>query len=119
MRTGGVVNSQNFDTHVTKLDNGLTVASEKLFGEFCTVGVIINAGPRYESTFVNGTTHFLEKLSFNVSYLKKIFNHITLSTLSILPNITNSLSFSSSPLDSIYAFILVISNKCSLREHQL
>lgn len=69
MRTGGVVSSRNFDTHVTKLENGLTVASEKLFGEFCTVGVIIDAGPRYESTFLNGTTHFLEKLSFNVSYI--------------------------------------------------
>lgn len=34
------VSSRNFDTHVTKLDNGLRVASEKLFGEFCTVGGI-------------------------------------------------------------------------------
>ena len=32
------VSSQNYDTHVTKLDNDLRVASEKLFGEFCTVG---------------------------------------------------------------------------------
>lgn len=67
-RMGGIVSSQNFDTHVTKLDNGLRVASEKLFGEFCTVGVIIDAGPRHESGFLNGTTHFLEKLSFNVSF---------------------------------------------------
>lgn len=66
--TGSSVNSRNFDTHVTTLDSGLRVASEKLFGEFCTVGVIIDAGPRYESAFVNGTTHFLEKLSFNVTY---------------------------------------------------
>ncbi len=32
------VSSQNYDTHVTSLDNGLRVASEKLFGEFCTIG---------------------------------------------------------------------------------
>ncbi len=32
------VTSRNFDTHVTKLDSGLRVATEKLFGEFCTVG---------------------------------------------------------------------------------
>ena len=32
------VSSHNYDTHVTKLDNGLRVASEKLYGEFCTVG---------------------------------------------------------------------------------
>lgn len=63
------VSSRNFDTHVSKLDNGLRVASEKLFGEFCTVGVIIDAGPRYESSFVSGTTHFLEKLSFNVGII--------------------------------------------------
>ena len=60
------VSSSNYDTHVTTLDNGLRVASEKLFGEFCTVGVIIDSGPRYESSFKSGTTHFLEKLAFNV-----------------------------------------------------
>lgn len=54
------VSSHNFDTHVTKLDDGLRIASEKLFGEFCTVGVIIDAGPRYETTFTSGTTHFIE-----------------------------------------------------------
>jgi hypothetical protein len=62
------INSHNYDTHVTKLDNGLRLASEKLFGEFCTVGVIIDAGPRYEKSFKNGTTHFLEKLAFNVKH---------------------------------------------------
>ena len=60
------INSHNYDTHVTQLDNGLRVASEKLFGEFCTVGVIIDAGPRYETPFINGITHFIEKLAFNV-----------------------------------------------------
>ena len=32
------VSSRNFDTDVTGLENGLRVASEKLYGEFCTVG---------------------------------------------------------------------------------
>ena len=32
------VSSKNYDTHITKLDNGLRIASEKLFGDFCTVG---------------------------------------------------------------------------------
>ena len=32
------VSSHNYDTHVSQLDNGLKIASEKLFGEFCTVG---------------------------------------------------------------------------------
>ena len=29
--------------------------------------VIIDAGPRYEKNYLSGVTHFLEKLSFNVS----------------------------------------------------
>lgn len=83
------VSSHNYDTHVSQLDNGLKIASEKLFGEFCTVGgnifkiiiikfifkekiflVIIDSGPRYETPFINGTTHFLEKLAFNVNFFK-------------------------------------------------
>ncbi len=32
------VTSRNFDTHVSKEPNGLRIATEKLFGEFCTVG---------------------------------------------------------------------------------
>lgn len=32
------VTSQSYDTHVTTLDNGLKVASENKFGQFCTVG---------------------------------------------------------------------------------
>lgn len=29
--------------------------------------VIIDSGPRYETPFTNGITHFIEKLAFNVS----------------------------------------------------
>lgn len=53
------------ETHVTTLPNGLRVASEKRFGQFCTVGVLIDSGPRYEVAFPSGINHFLEKLSFN------------------------------------------------------
>ncbi len=61
----------------------LKIASEKLFGDFCTVGgiyeilslwisfismiiVIISAGPRFEGKYINGVSHFLEKLAFMV-----------------------------------------------------
>lgn len=54
-------------TQVTKLDNGLRVASEKRFGLFSTVGLIIDSGPRYEVAYPSGVSHFLEKLAFNVS----------------------------------------------------
>ncbi|CAF1501370.1 unnamed protein product, partial [Didymodactylos carnosus] len=56
--------ANRYETHVTTLDNGLKVASEKLFGDFCTVGVIISAGPRFEGGYMNGISHFLEKLAF-------------------------------------------------------
>ncbi|XP_053697886.1 mitochondrial-processing peptidase subunit alpha [Sabethes cyaneus] len=51
-------------TQVTRLSNGLRVASENRFGQFCTVGVIIDSGPRYELAFPSGISHFLEKLAF-------------------------------------------------------
>ncbi len=35
------IDSNIYDTHITKLSNGLRVASEKMFGNFCTVGCIL------------------------------------------------------------------------------
>lgn len=54
-------------TQVTTLPNGLRVASEQRFGQFCTVGVVIDSGPRYEVGHPSGVSHFLEKLAFHVS----------------------------------------------------
>lgn len=51
-------------TVVTTLANGLRVASEPKFGKFCTVGVAIDSGSRYEVAFPSGISHFLDKLSF-------------------------------------------------------
>lgn len=51
-------------TQVTRLSNGLRVASENRFGQFCTVGVVIDSGPRYELAYPSGVSHFLEKLAF-------------------------------------------------------
>ncbi|XP_018322228.1 mitochondrial-processing peptidase subunit alpha [Agrilus planipennis] len=55
-------------TQITVLSNGLTVASENRFGEFCTVGVVIDSGSRYEVAFPSGISHFLEKLAFNSTH---------------------------------------------------
>lgn len=52
-------------TQITVLPNGLKVASENRFGQFCTIGVLIDSGPRYEVAYPNGISHFLEKLAFN------------------------------------------------------
>ncbi|KAK1119391.1 hypothetical protein K0M31_013222 [Melipona bicolor] len=51
-------------TKVTVLSNGLKVASENRFGQFCTVGVLLDSGPRYEVAYPHGISHFLEKLAF-------------------------------------------------------
>lgn len=67
-------------TQVTELSNGLRVASEKKFGQFCTVGVVIDSGARYEVAYPNGISHFLEKLAFHVSltFVGKDLNLIVL-----------------------------------------
>ncbi|XP_054988357.1 mitochondrial-processing peptidase subunit alpha [Sorex araneus] len=56
---------EKFETRVTALDNGLRVASQNKFGQFCTVGVLINSGSRYEAKHISGIAHFLEKLAFS------------------------------------------------------
>ncbi|KAK8749038.1 hypothetical protein OTU49_015653 [Cherax quadricarinatus] len=58
------VSSTPSETKVTTLENGLRVASEPKFGNFCTVGVIVDSGSRYEVAYPSGISHFLEKLSF-------------------------------------------------------
>ncbi|XP_041974153.1 mitochondrial-processing peptidase subunit alpha [Aricia agestis] len=59
--------SEEYTTEVTVLSNGLRVASEKKFGQFCTAGVVLDSGPRYEVAYPNGICHFLEKLSFGAT----------------------------------------------------
>ncbi|XP_048201886.1 LOW QUALITY PROTEIN: mitochondrial-processing peptidase subunit alpha [Perognathus longimembris pacificus] len=56
---------EKFETRVTTLDNGLRVASQNKFGQFCTVGILINSGSRYEAKYPSGIAHFLEKLAFS------------------------------------------------------
>jgi len=53
------------ETKVTVLENGIRVASEQKFGQFCTVGVAIDSGSRYEVAFPSGISHYLEKLAFH------------------------------------------------------
>ncbi|XP_050465436.1 mitochondrial-processing peptidase subunit alpha [Cataglyphis hispanica] len=54
-------------TKITVLTNGLKVASENRFGQFCTIGVLIDSGPRYEAAYPSGISHFLEKLAFGTT----------------------------------------------------
>jgi len=52
------------ETLVTKLDNGMRVASENSGIPTATVGVWIDAGSRYETAKNNGVAHFLEHMAF-------------------------------------------------------
>lgn len=45
----------------------MRVASQAKFGQFCTVGVCIDSGARYEVAFPSGISHYLEKLAFNAT----------------------------------------------------
>lgn len=51
-------------TQVTKLDNGLRVASEDSGASTATVGLWIDAGSRSETEKNNGVAHFLEHMAF-------------------------------------------------------
>ena len=50
---------------VTRLPNGLTVASDFMAGvESATIGVWVAAGARHEPAEVNGIAHLLEHMAF-------------------------------------------------------
>ncbi|XP_037081016.1 mitochondrial-processing peptidase subunit alpha-like [Pollicipes pollicipes] len=67
------------ETQVTTLSNGLRVASEPKHGQHCTVGVVADAGSRYEVAYPSGVSHFLEKLSFGATKNFKDRNEIMLT----------------------------------------
>lgn len=56
--------SRDAETKVTVLSNGLRVASEKKFGQYCIAGVAINSGSRLESCYPSGVSHFIERCAF-------------------------------------------------------
>jgi len=51
-------------TNVTKLKNGLRVASEDNFGNTATIALCIATGSVYENEKNNGVAHFLEHMAF-------------------------------------------------------
>ncbi|XP_048469375.1 mitochondrial-processing peptidase subunit alpha [Rhincodon typus] len=60
-----VSGQHKYETRITVLENGLRVASQDKFGQFCTVGVLANAGSRHEARYPSGISHFIEKLAFS------------------------------------------------------
>ncbi|KEF53495.1 mitochondrial processing peptidase [Exophiala aquamarina CBS 119918] len=49
---------------ITKLPNGIRVATESLPGPFSGVGVYIDAGSRYEDESLRGVSHIVDRLAF-------------------------------------------------------
>ncbi|XP_039619798.1 mitochondrial-processing peptidase subunit alpha [Polypterus senegalus] len=56
---------EKYETRITTLENGLRVASQNKFGQFCTIGILVNSGSRHEAKYPSGVSHFLEKLAFS------------------------------------------------------
>jgi secreted Zn-dependent insulinase-like peptidase len=53
-------------TRVTRLSNGLRVATQALDLPTATVGMWIDTGSRFETALNNGAAHFLEHMTFKV-----------------------------------------------------
>ncbi|KAJ9133123.1 hypothetical protein NKR19_g9164 [Coniochaeta hoffmannii] len=49
---------------ITRLPNGIRVASEDLPDAFSGVGVYIDAGSRYENDYLRGASHIMDRLAF-------------------------------------------------------
>eukprot|EP00741_Cyanophora_paradoxa_P009290 tig00000144_g8999.t1 len=49
---------------VSRLSNGLRVASVENYGQITTLSLYVDAGSRYETPANNGVSHFLEQLAF-------------------------------------------------------
>ncbi|KAK6759508.1 hypothetical protein RB195_021224 [Necator americanus] len=56
-----------FDAKLTTLKSKIRVASEPFYGEYCTIGVAIESGSRYEAGYPLGTSHIVEKLAFGAT----------------------------------------------------
>jgi len=50
--------------YITRLPNGIRVATEALPGHFSGVGVYVDAGSRYESDELRGLSHIVDRLAF-------------------------------------------------------
>ena len=49
---------------ITRLSNGIRVASEDLPDAFSGVGIYIDAGSRYENGYLRGASHIMDRLAF-------------------------------------------------------
>lgn len=72
-------NGTNSAETVTRLANGVTVASIDLPSPVCCVGMFVNVGARHETEATRGISHLLERLAFKSTTArsqKQIVQHI-------------------------------------------
>jgi len=53
-----------YNTELTTLENGMRIGSQPRSGKFCTIGVAIKSGARFEKGLPLGVSHLAEKLGF-------------------------------------------------------
>ncbi|EFP90864.1 uncharacterized protein PGTG_17063 [Puccinia graminis f. sp. tritici CRL 75-36-700-3] len=52
------------ETRISTLSNGLRVTTESTPGHFIGAGVYVDAGSRYESAYLRGSTHLTDRMAF-------------------------------------------------------
>jgi len=92
-------NNESFETKTTKLSNGLTVSTQPMCGTFSTVGVLVNAGSRFEVSYPSGVSLVLERMAFTGSSLYRSKDEV----LKAIENFNGIIDSSSSRDLMIYA----------------
>ncbi|KAF9986837.1 Mitochondrial-processing peptidase subunit alpha [Mortierella antarctica] len=67
--SGSSTNS-SLASRVTKLPNGVRIATEDSQGHFASLGVYVDAGSRYEDDSTRGVSHILDRLAFKSTRTK-------------------------------------------------
>ncbi|KAF9103635.1 Mitochondrial-processing peptidase subunit alpha [Mortierella sp. GBA35] len=62
--TARTTSNSSLASRVTKLPNGVRVATEDSQGHFASLGVYVDAGSRYEDDTTRGVSHILDRLAF-------------------------------------------------------
>ena len=68
LHSSQVVKNKLGETRVSRLSNGLRIATEDTGIPTCSVGFYIGSGSRFETSANNGAGHFLENLAFKVTF---------------------------------------------------
>ncbi|XP_049849813.1 uncharacterized protein LOC126320396 [Schistocerca gregaria] len=85
-------------TRISRLDNGLTVASQETRSQMSAIGLYVKAGTRYEDSTTYGTCVLLERLSF-----RSTLEHTAAEVVGALENMGVHVTTSSSRECMVYS----------------